>query len=145
MRAFCTEMANNFHMTEEVKSFHTTQTQPFIVTQKMGCEEQNTFKKSTMRTDRKDLFYNTAVFLVISNAAHLEMLGGNGEIAGWDVKGKSRSWCLAELEFCIWWERLNVLTYHLLLNQLGVSRCCPLPQIFAHSLCFYLYYECERQ
>lgn len=69
-------------MTEEVKSFHTTQTQSFIFTQKMGCEEQNTFKKSTMRTDRKDLFYNRAVFLVISNAAHLEMLGENGEIAG---------------------------------------------------------------
>lgn len=49
-------MANNFHMTEEVKSLHTTQTLPFIFTQKMGCEEQNTLEKSTTRTDRKDLF-----------------------------------------------------------------------------------------
>lgn len=55
-RGFCREMANNFHMTEEVKSFHTTQTLPFIFTQKMCCEEQNTFEKTTTRTNRKDLF-----------------------------------------------------------------------------------------
>lgn len=78
-------MPHHFHMTEEVKSFHTTQRLPFIFTQEMCGEEQNTFEKTTAKTDRKDFFiffFNKAVPLVISNASHLEMLGGNGEIAG---------------------------------------------------------------
>lgn len=46
-------MANNFHMTEEVKSFHTTQTLPFIFTHDFCWEEQNTFKKNDHKNQEK--------------------------------------------------------------------------------------------
>lgn len=47
-------MAKNFHMTEEVKSFHKTQTLPFIFTEDFCCEEQNAIETNDHKNQQKE-------------------------------------------------------------------------------------------
>jgi len=79
----------NFHVGEVVKSFHMTQTPPFIFTQDFCCKEQNTFEKTDHKNQEKELIVKQS-YTFSDHQHNLKMLWKLGKIAGLNAKAKSK-------------------------------------------------------
>lgn len=81
-------MANNFHKTDEVKSFHKTQTLPFCFHTGFLLWGAKYFRE---KWSQERVYIKIELYLlVIIDTVNLEMLEKLGKIAGWNVKGKSK-------------------------------------------------------